>query len=181
MSNLDLLVISFLVCSILSFNFIIAKYVKFYLLNPVYIFSYFFQFTLVCSIFYFYNIDNKINLFGFDEILENTFINNVKYYLIAVFSFLLGVVFVTLFSKKSQPILSLTQKKLINIKTSKKLVFYLFMIFLTIINVILFYIVYGDGIFLRREYIPDLDGFYKTIKIILFYFNFIIFILIGTL
>ena len=161
----------FLLIFILIFEFyLLNRVLKYFLLSPVYIYIIFSVLCIVLSVWYFYFFENKFSLFDLDIVSSKKFFDIIKLYIIALISFILGtIVYYDQSIKKTKKLFnnSYTDKLFFNYTVSKKITYLAIIIFIIIFS--LFFIVYGKGIFIRNDYIPDRSKALTTvIKILSF-------------
>jgi hypothetical protein len=125
---------------------------------------------IVLSVLYYYYFDDKFSLFELDNVSKTNFLAIIKMYIIALISFILGVIlYYDQSTKKTKKLFNnaFTDKLFFNYNVSNKITYLAIVIFLII--VFLFLITYGKGIFFREEYIPDRsNGLTTIIKILSF-------------
>ena len=95
-----------IVILILEF-WLLTRILKYFLLSPTYLYVIFSLTTILFSIVYFYFYDNKISLFNLDSVSSPIFLQTIKSYIIALVSFIAGVLIsYDLTTKKKRTIFS---------------------------------------------------------------------------
>lgn len=138
--------------------FLVYKIVKFYILSQVYLYVLFYLFTLVLSSLYYFYYEDKINLYNFDSIKNDLFIQTLTFHLFALTAFLAGVIEYYDFSKKIKKLLfnqSFSNVLFFKYNLPKKINIGVSFLFFLII--ILYASTYGIRIFYREEYLIE-DG-----------------------
>jgi hypothetical protein len=150
--------------------YLLNRVLKYFLLSPVYLYIIFSFLCIVLSVLYYYYFDDKFSLFELDNVSKTNFLAIIKMYIIALISFILGVIlYYDQSTKKTKKLFNnaFTDKLFFNYNVSNKITYSAIVIFLII--VFLFLITYGKGIFFREEYIPDRsNGLTTIIKILSF-------------
>jgi hypothetical protein len=150
--------------------YLLNRVLKYFLLSPVYLYIIFSFLCIVLSVLYYYYFDDKFSLFELDNVSKTNFLGIIKMYIIALISFILGVIlYYDQSTKKTKKLFNnaFTDKLFFNYSVSNKITYLAIVIFLII--VFLFLITYGKGIFFREEYIPDRsNGLTTIIKILSF-------------
>jgi hypothetical protein len=150
--------------------YLLNRVLKYFLLSPVYLYIIFSFLCIVLSVLYYYYFDDKFSLFELDNVSKTNFLAIIKMYIIALISFILGVIlYYDQSTKKTKKLFNnaFTDKLFFNYNVSNKITYLAIVIFLII--VFLFLITYGKGIFFREEYIPDRsNGLTTIIKILSF-------------
>ena len=83
--------------------YIVVKILKYFLLSPTYIYIIFSVLSILLSLWYFYYFDDKFSLFNIDKVTSHIFLKTIKLYLLALNSFLFGIIiFYELSKKKNQ-------------------------------------------------------------------------------
>ncbi|HIP34184.1 MAG TPA: hypothetical protein EYG89_05645 [Bacteroidia bacterium] len=139
-------------------------------MSPIYIYLLFGITSIIISIIYFYFFD-KINMYHFDEVGEKEFFNTIKLYMLALISYSLGIIVYYDLSLKINKKLfnqsfadSLFIRVSVNDKTVKVAQY------LLLIIVIMYLFIYGEAIFFRLKYLPEVN---RTATTILKVFSFI--------
>lgn len=188
--------------SILLFElYILTKFLKYYLLSPIYIYVIFAIISIISSVLYFYFFDDKISLFNLDRVSNKDFFETIKLYIIALICFLAGTITYYDLQIKQNKLLfnqSFSQYLFLSYSVPKSTYYVTTVLFFLI--TILYFITYGRGLLLREKYLPEVSRgltiiikilsfiqsiilglFYKKNKqLSLFYFIFLILISIGT-
>ena len=150
--------------------YLLNRVLKYFLLSPVYLYIIFSFLCIVLSVLYYYYFDDKFSLFELDNVSKTNFLGIIKMYIIALISFILGVIlYYDQSTKKTKKLFNnaFTDKLFFNYSVSNKITYLAIVIFLII--VFLFLITYVKGIFFREEYIPDRsNGLTTIIKILSF-------------
>ncbi len=157
--------------------YLLNKIVKYFLLSPVYLYLIFSLLCIVLTVWYFYFYENKFSLFNLDNVSETMFLETIKWYIIALIFFLIGVIiYYDLSIKKVKKTFnkSFTNSLFIKYTIPDKTIYVAGIIFFVIL--ILYYITYGKGILIRDDYIPDRS---KGLTIIIKILSFIEIILLG--
>ena len=148
----------------------LRKILKFFIVSPSYLYIVFSIVSIISSIIYFYFFDNKFSLYNLDKVNEFEFINIIKLYLIALNSFIFGILIFHNFSKRKTRNLfkySLTEYLFFTYdlpKNTLKIVNTMFAIIL-----LFFSITYGKELFVRQDYLPEMNnGLVVLIKIFSF-------------
>ncbi len=157
--------------------YLLNRILKYFLLSPIYLYVIFSLFSIIITIAYFYFYDDKFSLFNLDDVSQIVFLKTIKIYIIALISFIGGVLLYYDFSKKYL-------KKVFNKSYTDSLFFKYIVPLKTLIIarvlflliIILFIITYGSSIFIRSDYLPETNrGLTVLIKIL----SFIEIILLG--
>lgn len=150
--------------------YLVMRVLKFFLLSPTYIYIIFSLVSIALSLWYFYFFKEKFSLFNFDKVSEKTFLNTIKLYVLTLDSFLLGVIVFYESSKKKTKFIfnkSFTESLFIKYNFPNYLKNVVIIIFFTVL--ILYFITYGKGVFIRSEYLPDTNRFFTIfIKVLTF-------------
>lgn len=151
-------------------TYLLSRVLKYFLLSPIYLYIIFSFLCIVLSVLYYYFFDNKFSLFELDNISNTSFLAIIKMYIIALIFFIMGVIiYYDQSSKKTKKLFnrSFTDKLFLNYEASNTIVYFAIAIFLIIS--FLFLITYGEGIFIREDYIPNRNkGLTTIIKILSF-------------
>ncbi len=157
--------------------YLIKKIISFFLLSPIYIYLFFYTFSLILTVFYYYYYPVKINLYHFDNVNSETFLNTIFYYLLALLAFNMGVIlYYDSVGKKSKLIFNKSFSDSLHIKIKKdedNILIKIASIILAV-TLLLYYLVYGKKIFYRYSYIPDVSKIGLTLIKILNFINTII-------
>lgn len=155
----------FILLAILLFEiYILNRVLKYFLLSPVYIYIVFSSLCIILSVLYYYFFEDKFSLFELDNVTNIKFLETIKMYIIALISFILGVIIYYDQSRKKTKKLfnnTFTDKLFFEYTVSKKLTYLAIVLFIFI--VFLFLLVYGKGIFIREDYIPERSKALTTI------------------
>lgn len=150
--------------------YLLNRVLKYFLLSPVYLYIIFSVLCIALSVLYYNYYDNKFSLFQLDNVSRTSFLAIIRMYIIALMSFIIGViVYYDQSAKKTKKLFnkSFTDKLFFNYNVSNKITYLAIVIFLIIF--FLFLITYGKGIFIREDYIPDRSmGLTTIIKILSF-------------
>ena len=146
------------------------KVIKYFLLSPVYIYIYFSIISIVLSLWYFYYFDNKFSLFNLDKVTELVFINTIKMYLLALNSFLFGVLlFYELSAKRIKIRFNKAYSNSLFVKYKVLDVVSKIVPFVFLLILILYFITYGKGLFIRSKYLPETNRFLTIfLKVLVF-------------
>jgi len=149
---------------------IIKKTLRFFLLSPVYIYILFSIASLVTSLWYFYDYSPKFDLYHIDEISEKYFLEVIAKYMWALIYFMFGVIlYYEAAARKSKMIFnrSFTHTLFFDIKIDNKYTKYAVMLVLSVVG--LYFLVYGNAILIRKEYLPKVNReFTLIIKVLTF-------------
>lgn len=157
--------------------FLLSRVLRYFLLSPIYIYVLFSLATIFLSLGYFYYYEDKFSLFNLDYVPEKVFLETIKLYIIALIVFLSGVLIYYEASKKKIRILfnkSYTDSLFVKYKLNKSVTTIAISIFFLVI--ILYFLTYGKGLFMRKDYLPDT---HRGLTILLKVFTFIEVILLG--
>lgn len=157
--------------------FLLSRVLRYFLLSPIYIYVLFSLATIFLSLGYFYYYEDKFSLFNLDYVPEKVFLETIKLYIIALIVFLSGVLIYYEASKKKIRILfnkSYTDSLFVKYKLNKSVTTIAISIFFLVI--ILYFLTYGKGLFIRKDYLPDT---HRGLTILLKVFTFIEVILLG--
>jgi len=150
--------------------YLLNRILKYFLLSPIYLYVIFSLVSLILSIGYYYYFENKFSLFNIDNVSEDAFLSAIKMYIIALISFLTGVILyydLLIKEQKKQYNKSYTNSLFFKYKVPNKTTIVAKGLFFLII--LLFFITYGKEIFLRAEYLPETNrGLIIIIKILSF-------------
>ncbi len=157
--------------------YLLHKILKYFLLSPIYLYVIFSLISIIFTVWYFYFFEDKFSLFGLDNVSESSFLQTIKWYIIALMSFLGGVITYYDFSLKKT-------KKAFNKSFAHSLFFsYKIPSLVKKIAVIIFFIIlilylitYGKGIFIREEYLPKTN---RALTIIIKILSFIEVVILG--
>ena len=72
--------------------YLLNRVLKYFLLSPVYLYIIFSFLCIVLSVLYYYYFDDKFSLFELDNVSKTNFLGIIKMYIIALISFILGVI-----------------------------------------------------------------------------------------
>ena len=154
-----------LLLTILLFEiYLLNRVLKYFLLSPVYIYVIFSFLCILLSVLYYYFFENKFSLFKLDNVTNKSFLEIIKMYIIALISFIMGVIIYYDQSRKKTKKLfnnTFTDKLFFDYTVSKKITYLAIALFVFI--VFLFLLVYGKGIFIREDYIPERSKALTTI------------------
>ena len=150
--------------------FLLTRVCKYYLLSPIYLYVLFASMSIIISVWYFYFFENKFSLFNLDKVSETNFLKVIKLYIIALISFIIGVlIYYDASKKKTKKVFnqSFFNSLFLSYKVNKEIKITGVVLFYVII--ILYLITYGKGIFIREEYLPETNrGLTIIIKILSF-------------
>lgn len=159
----------FVLLSLLLFEiYLLNRVLKYFLLSPVYIYIIFSFLCILLSFIYHYFFENKFSLFELDNVTNKNFLDTIKMYIIALISFIMGVIiYYDQSQKKTKKLFNntFTDKLFFEYTVSKRLSYIAVALFIFII--FLFLLVYGKGIFIREDYIPERSKALTTILKIL--------------
>lgn len=159
--------------------YLVKKILKYFLLSPIYIYITFSTLSLITSVLYFYFFENKYSLYNLDFVSENSFLEVIKMYLIALNSFLLGtIIFYDLSTKKSKLLFnkSFTDSLFHKFSVPTNLLLMIRVLFALII--VLYFTAYGTDILIRNDYLPNTN---RALIVIIKIFSFILILLLGIL
>ncbi len=165
------MVLTILIIFIIVQVYLIFKIIKFNIFSPVYIYIFFSIVVLLFSTGYFYLYDDKFSLYNLDLVSSKDFLNTINFYLLALNSFLFGVIFFYDLSLKKNKLLLSSKIKLnytfkihVSDKSKNYIIYYYIFLF------ILIFLVYGKSLFIRSEYVSfdKLKGFVIIIKLMSF-------------
>jgi len=150
--------------------YLLNRILKYFVLSPIYLYVIFSLVSLILSVGYYYYFENKFSLFNLDNVSEDAFLSAIKMYIIALISFLAGVIVyydLLIKEQKKQYNKSYTNSLFFKYKVPNKTTIVAKSLFFLII--LLFFITYGKEIFLRSEYLPETNrGLTIIIKILSF-------------
>ncbi len=150
--------------------YLLTRVCKYYLLSPIYLYVLFALVSIIASTWYFYFFENKFSLFNLDNVSEAKFLEVLRLYIIALVSFIVGVlIYYDVSKKKTKKIFnkSFTDSLFLDYKLNKGIKITGVILFYVII--VLYIITYGKGIFIREEYLPETNrGLTILIKILSF-------------
>lgn len=150
--------------------YLLIRVYKYFLLSPVYLYTLFSIITIISTVWYFYFFENKFSLFELDKVTQERFLEVIKLYIIALISFLTGVIiYYDLSKKKTKKIFnkSFSSSLFIDYDVNEKTKKIAIVLFFVIIA--MYFITYGKGILIRKEYLPETNrGLTIIIKILSF-------------
>lgn len=155
----------------------ISKILEYFILSPIYLYILFAIVSIISSVLYFYFYDNKFSLYSLDKVSETSFIDTIKWYLIALNSFIFGFLIYHNFSRRKARDLfkeSLIKKLFFTYNLPKHILKIVNFLFLIII--ILFLIAYGKGLLFRNQYLPETN---RILVILIKIFSFVEIMLLG--
>jgi hypothetical protein len=167
----------FLIILLVFELFLVHKILRYFLLSPIYLYLLFGLTSIIITVWYFYFFQNKFSLYNLDVVSEEVFLGVIKLYILALNSFLLGVLFYYEVSKKKTKIIfnkSFSERLFIKYKLRDSFNNIAAGIFFIII--ILYFITYGKGLFIRTDYLPNSN---RVLTIFLKVLTFIEIILLG--
>jgi hypothetical protein len=175
------MVLTLLILAVLFLIFLLNRGLKYYLLSPVYIYILFSILSLGLSTLYFYYYEPKISLFNLDKVSEGSFFSVIKMYLHALVAFLIGtIVYYDLSGKKNKLLFNknFTEYLFIKYKSSSSLKLEIIAPIMVFSIIGMYFLLYGNGIFIRDYYINDAS---RGLKIIIQLLSFITVIILGLL
>lgn len=150
--------------------FVVNRIVKYFLLSPIYLYISFSIVSIILTFLYHYLYEDKISLFNLDKVSNKDFIHAMKMYILALISFVLGVIVFYDFSKKNTKLRfnkSYTDNLFVDYDSSNVLKYIVISVFIIVLTIYL--IVYKEGLFVRENYLPDtLKGLTTISKILTF-------------
>lgn len=159
--------------------FIIQKIVRFYLLSQVYLYLFFYIIAVVLSTLYYYFYEDKISLFSLDFINNELFVETLKYHILSLIAFSLGVIiYYDLVNKKVKLLFNQSFSRVLYFryklpdKTKWVIVGLLFLI------MTLYALTYGGKIFYREEY---LISNYRALQTLIKLLSFITAVMLGVI
>jgi len=167
----------FLVLFLIFELYFLSRILRFFIISPIYLYVIYSLLCIVLSIWYFYCFDNKFSIFQLDYVSEAPFLHVIQLYILALVSFLAGIIiYYDLSTKKTKKLLnkSYMDSLFIQYNIPEKTKYIVIVLFLII--VILYLITYGKGIFIRQDYIPERN---KGLTIIIKIASFIEALLLG--
>ncbi|MCH2033688.1 MAG: hypothetical protein MK202_09230 [Tenacibaculum sp.] len=173
--------LTLLILAVLFLIFLLNRGLKYYLLSPVYIYILFSVLSLGLSTLYFYYYEPKISLFNLDKVSEGSFFSVIKMYLHALVAFLIGaVVYYDLSGKKNKLLFNknFTEYLFIKYKSSSSLKLEIIAPIMVFSIIGMYFLLYGNGIFIRDYYINEAS---RGLKIIIQLLSFITVIILGLL
>jgi hypothetical protein len=173
--------LTLLILAVLFLIFLLNRGLKYYLLSPVYIYILFSVLSLGLSTLYFYYYEPKISLFNLDKVSEGSFFSVIKMYLHALVAFLIGaVIYYDLSGKKNKLLFNknFTEYLFIKYKSSSSLKLEIIAPIMVFSIIGMYFLLYGNGIFIRDYYINEAS---RGLKIIIQLLSFITVIILGLL
>ncbi len=173
--------LTLLILAVLFLIFLLNRGLKYYLLSPVYIYILFSVLSLGLSTLYFYYYEPKISLFNLDKVSEGSFFSVIKMYLHALVAFLIGAVIYYDLSGKNNKLLfnkNFTEYLFIKYKSSSSLKLEIIAPIMVFSIIGMYFLLYGNGIFIRDYYINEAS---RGLKIIIQLLSFITVIILGLL
>ena len=157
--------------------YLLNKILKFFLLSPIYLYVGFSILSLISTIIYFYFYENKFSLYNLDFVTEKAFLAIIKMYLLALLAFIFGIiVYYDLSIGRIRKLYnkSYTYSLFFKYEIPKITVLIVKVLFFLIL--IIFFLTYGKGIFIREDYLPDVN---RSLVVIIKILSFIEVILLG--
>lgn len=173
--------LTLLILAVLFLIFLLNRGLKYYLLSPVYIYILFSVLSLALSTLYFYYYEPKISLFNLDKVSQGSFFSVIKMYLHALVAFLIGaVIYYDLSGKKNKLLFNknFTEYLFIKYKSSSSLKLEIIAPIMVFSIIGMYFLLYGNGIFIRDYYINEAS---RGLKIIIQLLSFITVIILGLL
>ena len=150
--------------------YLLNRILKYFLLSPIYLYVIFALISITSTVLYFYFYESKFSLFGLDIVSEKVFLSTIKMYILALNAFLLGVIiYYDLSVRKVKQLYnrSFTSSLFFKYAVPASTVTVCKVLFVVIY--LLYFVTYGNGIFIRNEYLPEVNrGFIIIIKILSF-------------
>ncbi len=150
--------------------YLLSRILKYFLLSPIYLYVIFSLLSIISTVLYFHFYDDKFSLYNLDEVTAKSFFFILKKYIMALCSFILGVIiYYDLSLKKTRKLFnrSFTDSLFVAFQPPLKLMYFARGLFIIIL--LLFAVTYGTEIFLRQEYLPETNrGLTVLIKIFSF-------------
>ncbi len=136
--------------------YFVSKILKFNFMSPVYLYLIFYLLTIILSLLYFYFYEDKISLYSFDYIKESVFLKTIKYHLIALMAFCVGVfVFYDLSTRKVKQLYNTSFIQTLSLKYEIPNSYYPFIHTLIVVIITLCAFSYGIKLFYREEYLIE--------------------------
>jgi len=157
--------------------YLLNKILKFFLLSPIYLYVGFSILSLISTIIYFYFYENKFSLYNLDFVTESAFLEIIKMYLLALLAFVFGIiVYYDLSISKIKKLYNKPYTYSLFFKYEIPKITVLIVKVLFFLILILFFLTYGKGIFIREDYLPEVN---RPLVVIIKILSFIEIILLG--